>query len=258
MKHPTVSIIGGTHGMGKWLADLLVNEGCRINIVGRKTRMTAEDAARSSDVIVVSVPIAATSDVIDRVGPLLGQKQFMMDLTSLKKDPVERMLTQSVSEVVGCHPLFGPSIKHAAGHNIVLCPGRGRVWYSWIKNIFQKAGYTLLERTAEEHDRMMAVVQVLNHFNTITLGMAIAATGIPFDEILKFSTPVFRVRMDALRKVLAESPDMYADIIAGNSDSGKILQTYEDVVAGLRKLVSAEDVSLFKSAISSTAQKLYG
>ena len=257
MKKTTVGVIGGTNGMGRWLADLLAKEDCTVYAVGRKTRMTAAEAAALCEVVVVSVPIAATAGVISQVGPLLKKDQLLMDLTSLKKEPVAQMLSQSVSEVVGCHPLFGPSVLEAAGNNIVLCPGRGDVWYDWIKNVFEKAGYTLLERTPEEHDRMMSIVQALNHLNTITLGLAIAATGIPLDEIRKFSTPVFRARMDAVKKVLTESPDMYADIIAGNPDAVKILRVYEQMVAQIRDAVSAGDVSRFKEIIAAASGKLF-
>ncbi len=257
MKKTTVGIIGGTNGMGKWLGDLLLAEDCTVYVTGRKTEMSAVDAARICDVVVVSVPIAATASMIAQVGPLLKKEQLLMDLTSLKKEPVAQMLANTDAEVVGCHPLFGPAIPDAAGNTIVLCPGRGDAWYSWIKNIFEKSGYTLLERTPEEHDRMMSVVQALNHLNTLTLGMAIAATGIPMAEIHQFSTPIFRSKMDIVKKVLAESPDMYADIIAGNPDADKILQIYEQVVAEIRGLVSARDVSLLKSAISSAARKIF-
>jgi len=50
---------------------------------------------------------------------------------------------------------------------------------------------TVLESTPEKHDKMMAIVQALNHFNTITLGLALAKTNIPLAEISKFSTPIF-------------------------------------------------------------------
>jgi prephenate dehydrogenase len=257
VRKTTVGIIGGTNGMGKWLADLLVKEDCNVYVTGRKTEMSAVDASRLCDVIVVSVPIAVTAAVIAQVGPLLKQEQLLMDLTSLKKEPVQLMLAQSISEVVGCHPLFGPTIPEAAGNNIVLCPGRGERWYAWIKKIFEKSGYTLLERTPEVHDRMMSVVQALNHLNTVTLGMAIASTGIPMSEIRQFSTPIFRSKMDIVKKVLVESPDMYADIIAGNPDVDKILQTYEQVVAEIRDLVSARDTSRLKETIVSAAKKIF-
>ena len=159
------------------------------------------------------------------------------------------MLAHSEAEVVGCHPLFGPSVTEPAGHNIVLCRGRGDAWYAWIKNIFEKTGYTILERTPDEHDRMMSIVQALNHLNTIALGMAIAETGIPLAEVNKFSTPVFKTKMDIVKKVFTETPELYADIIAGNPDMDDVLQTYEQVVRDIRGLLTAGDGAKLKEAM---------
>ena len=257
MKNITVGIIGGTNGMGRWLADLLVSEGCIVHVTGRKTEMTATDVARIGDVVVISVPIAATAGVITRVGPLLKKNQLLMDLTSLKKEPVALMLAHSKAEVVGCHPLFGPSVTEAAGHNIVLCRGRGDAWYSWIKAIFEKTGYHVLERNPAEHDRIMTIVQALNHLNTIALGMAIAETGIPLTEVNQFSTPIFKAKMDIVKKVFTESPELYADIIAGNPDRDDVLRTYERVVLDIRDLVKAGDSTKLKSAMEAAAKKLF-
>lgn len=257
MNRKTVGIIGGTNGMGRWLADLLVGEGCIVCVTGRKTAMTAKDAANVCDVVVVSVPIAATAGVIAEIGPLLKKSQLLMDLTSLKKEPVALMLAHSEACVVGCHPLFGPSISQAAGHNIVLSRGRGDAWYDWIKNIFTKTGYTILERTPAEHDRMMSVVQALNHLNTIALGMAIAETGIPLSEVSQFSTPIFKTKMDIVKKVFTESPELFADIIARNPDRDDVLETYEQVVRDIRAKLKAGDGAELKSAMESAAKKLF-
>jgi prephenate dehydrogenase len=257
MKKITVGIIGGTNGMGRWLHDLLVGEGCVVYVTGRKTAMTAKDAANICDVLVVSVPIAATAGVIAQVGPLLKENQLLMDLTSLKKEPVALMLAHSNASVVGCHPLFGPSISSAAGHNIVLSRGRGDAWHDWIKNIFAKNGYTILERTPAEHDRMMSIVQALNHLNTIALGLAIAETGIPLAEISQFSTPIFKTKMDIVKKVFTESPELFADIIARNPDREDVLETYEKVVRDIRAKLKAGDGAELKSAMEATAKKLF-
>ncbi|MHB8138967.1 MAG: prephenate dehydrogenase/arogenate dehydrogenase family protein [Smithellaceae bacterium] len=257
MKTTTVGIIGGTNGMGRWLADLLTEQGCIVHVTGRKTKMTAVDAAGICDVVVVSVPIAATADVIAEVGPHVKNGQALMDLTSLKKEPVALMLEHSEAEVVGCHPLFGPAVTEPSGHNIVLCRGRGDAWYKWIKTIFAKTGYNVLERTPDEHDRMMSIVQALNHLNTIALGMAIAETGIPLKEVNKFSTPIFTTKMDIVKKVFTETPELYADIIAGNPDRIDVLQTYQRVVGEIIDLLAAGDGSRLKEAMEAAAKKMF-
>jgi prephenate dehydrogenase len=257
MKKTVVGVIGGTNGMGRWLADLLTAQGCIVHVIGRKTQMTAVDAAGICDVVVVAVPIAATAGVIGEVGPLVKKGRLLMDLTSLKKEPVSLMLGHSEAEVVGCHPLFGPSVTESAGQNIVLCRGRGDAWFAWIRNIFERTGYTILERTPVEHDRMMSIVQALNHLNTIALGMAIAETGIPLEEVNKFSTPIFKTKMDIVKKVFTETPELYADIIAQNPGMNDVLRTYEKVVRDISRLVKAGDGAKLKIAIEAAAKKIF-
>jgi prephenate dehydrogenase len=257
MKTINVGIIGGTRGMGQWFAGLLQKEGCIVHICGRKTPLGINEMAKLCNVIVVAVPISATADIIKKVGPLLAKDALLMDLTSLKKEPVELMLANSPAEVIGCHPLFGPALTDASGQNIVLCRARGTTWFLWIKGICEKNKLVVLETTPEKHDKMMAIIQVLNHLNTISLGMALAETGIPLAEINKFSTPIFRTKLDIIKKVFTESPELYADIIAKNPDTVKILDFYEKVLADMHQIIKSGGRTKLKEVFDIAAKKLF-
>lgn len=257
MKKITAGIIGGTNGMGRWLAGLMAACGHTVYVTGRKTEMTGAQAAAISDVVVVSVPIVATAGVIREIGPLLKKGQLLMDLTSLKKEPVELMLAHCAADVAGCHPLFGPVVSDPAGHTVVLCRGRGDDWFDWLKSFFETAGYDVLERTPDEHDKVMSVVQALNHLNTIALGMTVAGSGIPPREISLFATPAFRARMAMVKKVFTESPELYADIIVGNPHLEIILQTYEKVLRDIHGATRAGSADALKDILEKTAKKLF-
>ena len=257
MKPINVGIIGGTRGMGHWFAGLLQKEGCTVYICGRKTALGIDEMARICNVIVVAVPISATADIIKKVGPLLAKDALLMDLTSLKKEPVKLMLANSPAEVVGCHPLFGPALTDISGQNIVLCQARGTTWFLWIKDICKKNTLVVLETTPEKHDKMMEIIQVLNHLHTISLGMALAETGIPLAEINKFSTPIFRTKLDIIKKVFTESPELYADIIAKNPNTVKILDFYEKVLAEMNQMIKSGGVTKLKEVFDIVAKKLF-
>jgi prephenate dehydrogenase len=181
-----------------------------------------------------------------------------MDLTSLKEEPVKLMLKNSRAEVIGCHPLFGPQLKDASAQNVILCPARGNKWMSWLKGVFKKNKMNVLEAIPEKHDKMMAIVQALNHFNTITLGMALAQTNIELAEINKYSTPILRAKLDIIKKVFTESPDMYIDIITGNPETGKMLDIYEKALKDIRGKIKSGKKAKFKETVTKTAKKLYG
>ena len=257
MNNPIVGIIGGTRGMGCWFAGLLNREGCTVHVSGRKTKLNAQEIAKICDVVVVAVPISATAEVIKLVGPSLTKDKLFMDLTSLKKEPVELMLTNSPAEVIGCHPLFGPALKDVSGQNVILCPARGTKWSSWLKSVFKKNRMIVLETTPEKHDQMMAIIQGLTHLNTISLGTALAATGVPLAEINKFSTPIFRAKLDIIKKVFMESPDLYADIITKNPDTGKMLDIYTKAIADIRQSIKSGSSEKLKEIIEKTAAKLF-
>ena len=258
MKKIKVGIIGGTNGMGSWFARLLRKEGCTVHVCGRKTKLGINDLARLCKVIVVAVPIYATADIIRQVGPMLAKDDLLMDLTSLKKEPVKLMLANSKAEVIGCHPLFGPQLKDVSGQNVILCQARGKQWLPWLKGVFKKNKLAVLESTPQKHDKMMAIVQALNHFNTITLGMALAKTNIPLTEIGTFSTPIFRTKLEIIKKVFTESPELYVDIITGNPETGKMLDIYEKALKDIRGKIKFGDKAKSKEAVEKTAKKLYG
>jgi len=258
MKKIKVGIIGGTNGMGRWFAGLLRKEGYTVHVCGRKTKLQINDLARLCNVIVVAVPISATVAIIKQVGPMLAKDTLLMDLTSFKYEPVKLMMANSKAEVIGCHPLFGPQLKDVARQNVILCPARGKKWLPWLKGIFKKNKLAVLESTPEKHDKMMAIVQALNHFNTISLGMALAKTNIPLAKINKYSTPIFQTKLDIIKKVFTESPDMYIDIIKGNPETGKMLDIYEKALKDIRGKINSGEKAKFKETVTKTAKKLYG
>jgi prephenate dehydrogenase len=258
MKKIKVGIIGGTNGMGRWFAGLLRKEGYTIQVCGRKTKLQINDLARLCNVIVVSVPISATAGIIRQAGPLLGKDQLLMDLTSLKVEPVKLMLANSQAQVIGCHPLFGPQLKNVSGQNVILCPARGKKWLGWLNGVFKKNKMNVLESTPEKHDKMMSIVQALNHFNTITMGMALAQTNITLAEINKYSTPIFRTKLDIIKKVFTESPDMYVDIITGNPQTVKMLDIYEKALNDIRAKIKSGKRASSKDTLDKAAEKLYG
>jgi prephenate dehydrogenase len=171
---PNVGIIGGTGRMGSWFADFFENQGFSVSSAGKRTGLTPSTVARECEVVIVSVPITDTIEVIRELGPLVREDGLIMDLTSIKKDPVEAMLKYSSSEVLGAHPLFGPEENNIAGQRVVICPGRGERWEKWLTGILEKAGAKIVKMETEKHDRLMGVIQGANHFSTLALALCIA------------------------------------------------------------------------------------
>jgi prephenate dehydrogenase len=250
MKDISIGIIGGTGGIGRWFADYFRSAGCQVHVSGRKSGLSMDAMAEKCAVVIVSVPIEATIEVIRKIGPRLKKESLLMDFTSLKAEPVKEMLTSSKSEVVGCHPLFGPDVGSLVGQNIVICPGRGQKWLAWLLQIFKEGGARTIEATPAHHDRMMSIVQGLNHINTISLGLALHQLKIDTEELDRYSTPIFRAKMGIVEKVFNQSPGLYAEIITGNPDIMEVLSAYEEAVGKLRELIVRKDAEGIKASLA--------
>jgi prephenate dehydrogenase len=241
MNDMQIGIIGGTRGMGKWFAQFLEQERYNVHISGSKTGMNVKKMADHCEVVIVSVPIGVTNAVIEAVGPHMRKDTLLMDLTSLKQEPVRAMLTSSVSEVIGCHPLFGPKIDSMEGQRIVLCPARGEKWVSWLRNVLEKNGAHVMETTPERHDRMMAIVQGLNHFSTMAMGVALSQSGITLSELKGFSTPAFNAKVKIVEKIFCQNPGLYAEILTMNPDIHPFIDMYAKIVTNLKGVIHRGD-----------------
>jgi len=237
MNEVEIGIIGGTGGIGRWFADFFEKEGYTVHVSGRRTGMDMDEMAQKCHVVIVSVPIGVTTQVIEQVGPKMKKESLLMDFTSLKEEPVKAMLEHSSSEVMGCHPLFGPDVDSIEGQNIVFCPARTEKWSNWPKDIFEKRGARVFETTPENHDEMMAIIQGLNHLNTITMGLALKETGVDLTELKKFSTPIFDTKLAIIEKIFTNNPQLYAEIITLNPHIHKILDIYEKNLSQLKNLI---------------------
>jgi len=224
-----VGIIGGTGGIGRWFAAFFEKEGHPVSISGKNRGPRPAEMAAACPVVIVSVPIGVTDEVIRQVGPHMKRDSLLMDLTSLKSEPVQAMLDSSVSEVIGLHPLFGPSVPSLEGQNIAICPARGETWLPQVRGILEGRGAKLVETTPERHDEIMAVVQVLNHLNTLVLGLAVRQTGISREELGRFSTPLFRGKLEMIDRVFSR-PDLHAEIIKDNPHTERMIGLYREVL----------------------------
>ena len=235
-----IGIIGGTGGMGRWFAAFFEKEGHPVIVSGKGTGPRPDEMAASCPVVIVSVPIGVTVEVIRQVGPHMKRESLLMDLTSLKAGPVRAMLESSASEVIGLHPLFGPSAPSLEGQNIAICPARGVNWLPWVRDVFGRKGAKLVDTTPERHDEVMAVVQVLNHLNTLVLGLVIREAGIPREELGRFSTPLFRARLEAVENLFSH-PRLYAELVAGNPGSPGIAELLAKALAEVKSIVGNRD-----------------
>jgi chorismate mutase/prephenate dehydrogenase len=241
----TVTIVGGHGRMGRLFATMFADLGHRVLIVDQDTDLTAAEAAAVSDVVVVSVPIDRTEDVIRQVGPALRPESLLTDLTSVKQGPVATMLEHTPASVVGLHPMFGPSVHTFQGQRVVLCRARGDAWADWLAHALTSHGMVITETTPEHHDRVMSIVQVLTHFQTQVMGLTLARSGVTLDETMRFTSPVYLLELYMTARHFAQSPALYGPIEMRNPRAGEVTSALQSAAAELAGVIKRGDQAAF-------------
>ncbi|MDT8357423.1 MAG: prephenate dehydrogenase/arogenate dehydrogenase family protein [Methanomicrobiaceae archaeon] len=242
-----VGIIGGYGGMGSLFAGIFARSGHEVLRSGRNTALSNTDLAAGCDLVMVSVPIRSTVAVIREIAPLLREDQVLCDLTSLKAAPVEAMLA-SRAEVIGLHPMFGPGVRSLQGQTIVATPSRcGDETLDLLLSIFRHEGARITITTPRHHDEVMAVVQGLAHFSTLSIAEAMRRLGADPLEMLAFTSPVYRIEMDLVGRILGQDAGLYGDILQCNPCVPDVLSAFAAAVASLKENVESRDPERFEA-----------
>ncbi len=268
-----IGIIGGTRGLGKTLASILSKEGFDITITGRDTvtgNQVSEDlkveysndnkkVASSSDIIIISVPISTTSKVIKEIAKSVNPESLVVDVTSVKVEPsnlMKNLLNDDV-EFIPTHPVFGPRTTNLEGQVVVLTPisqkQKEGKWYQKVLSFLNDRKVRIIEASPEEHDDMMAVVQVLTHFSYISTASAIKKLGINIKDTRKFASPIYNLMVDMISRIVSQNPFLTYSIQLENQNGEKVRQTFADSVLELKKVLTNHNKDNFvKIAIEAT------
>ena len=244
----TVAIIGGEGGMGRSLARLFGDLGHAVISADVDTSVTPAEAASVADVVIISVPIDVTEQVIAELGPRVRSDALLCDVTSVKGGPLAAMLAAteaSGAAVVGTHPMFGPGVHHYTGQRVVLCRGRGDAWYEWLASCFRARGLVVNEADARQHDEAMGVVQLLNHFNTQVLGLTLARLGIPHETTMAFTSPSYLLESYVAARHFNQSARLYGPIEMRSPVKERVTEAYQRAARELADVVVRGDQDAF-------------
>ena len=255
-----VGIIGGTDGLGKTLVYYFRDE-FEVYITGtdhKKGRRVAEELnvnyiesnaglANISDMLIVAVPIQFTSGVIREVAPFMKSGSVMIDVTSIKEEPARTMaevLPESI-EYIPTHPVFGPRTTRLDNQVIVLTADRKGKWYGKVYDYLAGKNMRIIETTAEKHDFMMSIVQVLTHFSFISTASAIEKLSVDLSETEDYESPIYNLMIDMIARIVSQNPYLTYNIQSMNSNGPHIRNTFAEAVSELRDVINDNDEERF-------------
>ena len=255
-----VGIIGGSSGLGKTIIYYLRDDfdvfiSGRDHKKGREVASEAdvnylesnEELANISDILIISVPIQNTEDVIREVAPFMKEGSVMIDVTSVKEGPSKTMAEVVADNVdyIPTHPIFGPRTTRLDNQVIVLTPDRKGKWYERVYRYLDSKNMRIIETTAEKHDYMMSIVQVLTHFSFISTASTIEKLKVDLSETEDYESPIYNLMIDLIARIVAQNPYLTYNIQAMNENGPKIRNTFTEAALELRDVINSGDSEKF-------------
>ncbi len=233
---PVVGIVGGLGRMGRWLEKRLADCGHRVLIADARGRAPDRQFLQASQVLVLAVPLVQIGPLMEDIGPHTRPDGLVLDIASLKEDPLRAMLARARGAVLGTHPLFGPFTEDPTGQTVFICPGRGRAWLGWVQRLVRAAGAEPVLMDPQKHDRLMARVQTLRHLALYGLGRALMRLDFDPERELELAGPWFQELYALLQHQVRQPARLYAELARQNPAGG---QAARALAQGMRELAQA-------------------
>ena len=236
-----VVIVGGAGGMGRQLHRAFESSGWPVRVLERGDWPSAAEILEGAGIVVVSVPIDKTIDVIELLKGRVPADALLCDVTSVKAAPVAAMLRAHQGPVAGLHPMFGPDVAGFAGQVFVYAPGRDEEAAEPLLEQIRTWGAKVVRCSAEDHDRAMGIIQALRHFTTYAYGVFLEKLHPDLSLVLQLSSPIYRLELEMVGRLFAQDPRLYADIILANPRNAQLIRGYVESLAPELDLVESRE-----------------
>jgi shikimate kinase len=162
----------------------------------------------------------------------------LVDIASVKIQPMAQMQKAYAGPVVGTHPLFGPDTT--GDLRVAVCPGAqaGEEDIRLVEELFVRIGCAPFRTTAQEHDEAVAYIQGLNFVTSA----AYFATLADHPEFLPFLTPSFQRRREAAATMLTDGGPLFEALFEANPASQDAVRSYRAFL----NLAAGGDLSLLR------------
>ncbi len=206
----------------------------------------------------IAVPMAQQCRMIEQIAPYLCEDALLCDINSLKQEVCESLRQYGRCETMGMHPMFGPTVHSLRRQKIVICPVNPGPRAEWLCQELGRMGLEIVKCEPAQHDRMMAVIQVLVHYSTIVMGRALSATGIKIEDSLQLTSPIYRLELAFVSRLFVQNPELYAQIEMSNPYGDHVRQLFREAATEWDQIIQARDNASFRKLFESVGSYFHG
>ncbi len=257
-------IIGGAGELGRLFAKELkkffndiiitdIDERRGVNVskeLGVKFVRDNKEACKISDIIFLSVPMRSAYDVLNEIRDYLKEDSLLIDLFSVKGF-IHKFLKELKCEVISIHPMFSPRVKSFEGQLFIIIPIKTNKWLKFVLNLIERFKARYIITDVEKHDRIMSIVQCLTHFIYLSLAKTLKEVGLDIKDLENYSSPIFKLTLDIMSRIIGQNPSLYIDIQLLNRYSSDIRNLFINCCIKLNDLFNKSDVKELEREIIS-------
>ncbi len=235
-------VVGSTGRMGAFFLRRFT--ALDVDVCGIDVPFTHEDLCHGCEgrhFVILCIPAAALEATVTLLVPYLPATAVMMDITSVKVQPMEHMQTHWQGPVIGTHPLFGPQPSKGDPMPMAMVAGHGveAQHICLYESMFTQMGCSPFWCTDRQHDKAMAAIQNLNFITSLAYFAALAPLT-DDEDMLPFLTPSFRRRQDAAKRMLTEDAELFTGLFQANPYSHELVRRYR----GYLNIAAGGDIDL--------------
>jgi len=184
------------------------------------------EAVAACDAVILAVPIGQYGEFLDRIGPHLRADSVIVDVATVKKYTGDLVRAAAGDQpFVAMHPMFGPESYarrdgDVSGFRIVITESTLEAdCYQELLRQLRSIGFSIVEKSADEHDRDLAETLFLTHY----IGQVVAQGGFERTDI---DTVSFGYLMDAVDSVRHDTR-LFDDVFRFNPYCRQVIERFD-------------------------------
>lgn len=209
----------------------------------------AQTALADADLVILALPGNVALNSLAGITSILRRKALLVDTLSVKIPFVNAIEnTKTPKEIISINPMFAPSLGFAGQSTAVIPMERGPLANIFLEFI-EAWGCRLVFLTAEEHDRLTAMLQTITHAAILTFGMSLHKLGYDLSRVEPLIPPPHRAMLALVARILSADAEVYWDIQLSNPFAAEARECLLDSVKQLSEAVDIGNQHDFLSII---------
>lgn len=205
---------------------------------------TLENAISNSELIILAIPVDATTKLLPQILDLISENQTIFDVGSTKSGIVKSIENHpNRNRFVAFHPMWGTensgpksAIEESfSGRAAVICDRNNSATdaVELVENIVEILGMHVIEMSSEDHDIHTAYISHISHITSYALANTVLEKEREEDTIFQLASSGFSSTV----RLAKSHPEMWVPIFKENREN--VLDVLNEHISQLRKFKSA-------------------